>query len=352
MGGLPRTPGPGEQTPGRRKVPECNSSQGRAHQLVALPGTSPARLTNIRERRIATAKTPWTPTPSASKPTIQESSHNSNFHTHGSGGAAGGNPPVPASPTPCPPEHIVTTTSYTMDRKKLVKQLQARADNNQPLISSASKDSGACVVLTCMASVFASTVRPAFSCFSVGFTRTLDTITVCLPAPPVHTQDKAGLVKDVKLAFSVLTSTGTHPATVHLYSTTCKLQVQGGAMMSTEPNASTVAEWFTDTFVIPRIQNHIDSSKINTEKLEAINAAIRDLPSQPNSTPTAGTTLPSHSASTSTGINRPTFKALCAACGKANWRTLTPSTCLRLFRFQILGNIIHCSIRGLPLDLP
>ena len=85
--------------------------------------------------------------------------------------------------------------------------------------------------------------------------------------------------------------------TVHLHNTTCRLHVQGSSPVSVKPGADTAAEWLTEFFIIPRIQQHIDSSKIDYAKLSAINTAVLDLPSQPTTVPTTGSSLSSLSSS-------------------------------------------------------
>ena len=51
--------------------------------------------------------------------------------------------------------------------------------------------------------------------------------------------------------------------------------------MSAKPGADTAAEYLTEFFVIPRIQQIMDSNKIDSAKLATINTAVLDLPSQP-----------------------------------------------------------------------
>ena len=127
--------------------------------------------------------------------------------------------------------------------------------------------------LTCMAALYASTVRPAFSCLTSGFSRTVNGFVITLPAPPVLTKDQTGMVKDVKLALSVTTPTNTLIATVHLHNTTCGVHVQGSSPVSFKPGAGTAAEWLTEVFIIPRIQHHMESNKTDSAKLAAINTA-------------------------------------------------------------------------------
>ena len=116
-----------------------------------------------------------------------------------------------------------------MDKKKLVEKLQTR-DNDSQLMSRTVKDFGVSVILTCIAALFASTVRPAFSSFNSGFSRTVGGFTITLPAYPVLTQDRSGLVK------------GSLAATVHLNNTNCSLHVQGSSPVSAKSNADTV-QW-------------------------------------------------------------------------------------------------------------
>ena len=135
-----------------------------------------------------------------------------------------------------------------------------------------------------------SIIQLAFFCFTSEFSRTVGGFTITLAAYPVLTQDRAGLVKDLKVAFSV-TDTDTLAATVHLHNTNCSLHVQGSSPISPKPGADTVAEWLTEAFIIPRIQQHMDSSKTDAAKLAAINTAVLNLPSKPNSAPTTGSSL-------------------------------------------------------------
>ena len=78
-----------------------------------------------------------------------------------------------------------------MDKKKLVKKRQTR-DNDSQLMSRTVKDFGVSVILTCIAALFASTVRPAFSSFNSGFSRTVGGFTITLPAYPASPRTGLG----------------------------------------------------------------------------------------------------------------------------------------------------------------
>ena len=213
-----------------------------------------------------------------------------------------------------------------MDKKKLVQKLKTRA-NDVTLMSKSVKDFGSSVLLTCMAALFCSTVRPAFSSFTAGFSRTVNGLIITLPAPPILTQDGAKLEKDVKLAFSIITPTNTLAATVHLHNTTCRLHVQGSSPVSPKPGADTVAEWLTEHFIIPRVQQYMDTSKIDSARLAAINTAILDLPSQPNTVPTMGSSLASLAPPLMAGTNKTPASGSCVVCGGCQWGGRDPSIC-------------------------
>ena len=233
-------------------------------------------------------------------------------------------PRPPAAPRP--PDPVINTTSYVMDKKKLTKRLQLRASDSQ-LMSKTVKDFGSSIMLTCMAALYASTVRPAFSCLTSGFSRTVNGFIITLPAPPVITRDQAGRVKDVKLAFSVITPTNTLAATVHLHNTTCGVHVQGSSPVSPKPGADTAAEWLTEFVVIPRIQQYMDSGRIDSAKLAAINTAVLELPSLPNTVPTTGSSLASLAPSLRAGTNKTPASGSCVVCGGCQWGGRDPSIC-------------------------
>ena len=64
---------------------------------------------------------------------------------------------------PRPPDPPINTACYTMDRKKLVKQLKTRANDVQ-LMSKSVKDFDSNVLLT----LFCSSIQPAFSSFTAN----------------------------------------------------------------------------------------------------------------------------------------------------------------------------------------
>ena len=77
----------------------------------------------------------------------------------------------------------------------------------------------------------------------------------------------------------------------------------------------TVAEWFSDMFVLPRIQRFIDAHRIDMHQLSAINTAILDIPLEPNIVPTSTSSLLVPLASSQSGANRTTPKPTCHHCG-------------------------------------
>ena len=94
-----------------------------------------------------------------------------------------------------PPDTAPTTStiaSYTLNKQKLVSNLQARASSDGPLLTMEAKDGGKSVSILCMAALFSSTVRPALSPFSKGYTRTIDGTTISLPKPPHLMRDQGG----------------------------------------------------------------------------------------------------------------------------------------------------------------
>ena len=276
------------------------SHQGRSGGLVSLPGTSLARLSSIRERRVNAAKAPWTPTQPSSKPSLQTATSN------------------------------VLTTSYKMKPTTLLTKLQAAAAPDQPLIRKEVKDNGGTILHFFSAGMFALVVKPAFSSLSKNFFRVVNGHQVSLPHPPDLKRDQQGLLVSMKLEFLVETSGGAQQLrkVLHLYSTHAKIMTQGSSAFSDSPDSPRVAQWFVSLFVLPQIEEQIKKNGTNKSHVTAMNNAILNLKLVPPSQASFLSQLVNASQNMD-GVNTAPVQAACGICCKRfDKRTLNIPTCL------------------------
>ena len=204
--------------------------------LVSLSGTSPARLSSVRERR---AKTIFTPTPSE------------------------------------PPS--TSYTSYSMKPQNLLNKLQSHASPDQALIQEEVKDRGGTIIHQFNAGMFGLIVKPALSSLSKNFDRVTAGHHISLPGHPGYVRDKQGLLVNIKMEFYVKSVNSPQPVkkvVLHLYSTQTKLMTQGASPLSDTPSSPTTAQWFVSNFVFPMIAAQVARSGTNTDHVAAMNEAI------------------------------------------------------------------------------
>ena len=171
----------------QRSYSDVTSGSPVMSNLISLPGTTPARLHSVRERR---EKTIFTPT----QPTSQG-----------------------------PPS--TSYTSYSMKPQTLLNKLQSHASPDQALIKEVFKDKGGTIIHTFSSRMFGLVVKPAFSCFSKNYERVIADHLISLPSHPDCVRDHQGLLVSIKMEFLVRPVIDPQPRKVvlHLYSTQTKL---------------------------------------------------------------------------------------------------------------------------------
>ena len=279
--------------------------------MVSLPGSSPALLSAMRERRVHAARTPWTPTPSSPKSSKQ-----------------------------APPSNT-RTSNFAMNPRTLLSKIQTNASTSMKPISEEVKDSGASIVHQFSSGVFSLVVKPVFSSFKKGFSCIVDGHRVSLPQAPTPHHDKQGLLLNIKLEFMI--ESGSAPqqlrkATLHLHSTTTKLHTQGGGSFYNENDSPTVAQWFVTFFVLPKIEQEVKDKNITSAQVGALHQQIlRMKPSAPSTISSMNNLPPSKSQD---GLNKAPVFAECALCTrKFDGRTqniLSCDTCSRFFHHKCL----------------
>ena len=268
------------------------TNQGRSGGLVSLPGTSPARLSSIRERRVTAAKTPWTPTQPTAQPTLQD-------------------PPSKVQRA----SSTARTSKFTMSKATCIEKIQANAAPGQPLVTQSVKASGGSVHLHFTSGFYSLAIQPSFSTLSKGFSLMVEGTQVTLPKAPIVNRDQGGLLVDIQLQFLVSTPAGPQrTAQLFLYPTTTSLQVQGCAKFTKKTESPTVAEWFVACFVLPRIEAEVARKHINSKEVTAVNEAILKMNTAPPSHITSVSCLPE--ATLQSGANRPTVRGMCCQCNK------------------------------------
>ena len=184
---------------------------------------------------------------------------------------------------PTEPDEYVRVATYSLNRDKLVSNLVAGAAQGTPDITVSVKADRHNVNIQCSTAFFHAVAKPHL--LQGGDMRPPRPIpghpmVLSMPTPVSKDMDKTYLMETFLLRFEIAPNSfppiasSDKPAkvTVHLHTTTCLVQVQGGTKM---PDGETSAVWYCLNVLLPGFQNHGNQS-FTCKSMSNLNKAIHD----------------------------------------------------------------------------
>ena len=228
------------------------------------------------------------------------------------GQQGGGASSVPGSPSPAIQAKMAVFsggTELVLDHTlNQVKQTnQVIANTSKTAVSFEPSTNGSNVNIDCNSGFYFHVARPAFSQLSKGyqFNHPATSFYLSEVTPHLdHTMTEQGrLVK-----FTFFNGGVQQSLSVHLHHTTCKVQVQGGAIM---PDRTTAAVWFVRNFIHDSFTSLAQS---NRHRIDEFHKSLMDL------VPDQSSSLPARSRKSTSSSD----KGICIQCNKPLRKTARP----------------------------